>query len=179
MTNGSLFSIRLVLAVARLGETDLHGWARSHGLSSTGEFVLGRLFRRTAPLAALELDVVSASRRHSDALGRASAVHLFSDQLPLKRLAFEWLAEQKLEAEPHDLISELASWDAASARSTLADWAGEPPSGERLRDGLRLGGVAAEELTDPDRSSQLGRALAAVYPALDGSAPAFPYYDMA
>jgi hypothetical protein len=159
--NGSLSIVRLVLGVARLGEADLDGWARSHGLSSTGEFVLGRLFRGTARLAALELDVASATRRHAEAFGRASAVHLFSDQLPLKRLTLEWLAEQKLEAEPHELVRELAGWNPTSARPALAEWTGDPPaSGERLGDALRLGSVTAEELAE-GRATEIGRALAA------------------
>jgi len=59
---------RLVVAVARLGEADLAGWWRSHGLDSVGEYVLPDLFPRTAIVAGAELAVLSAAKRHADAL---------------------------------------------------------------------------------------------------------------
>ena len=70
-------------------------------------------------------------------------------------------------------------WNEDSARSTLAEWAGVPPVGERLGDGLRLGTVTQEELAAQDREAEFARELAAVYPTLDDSEPAFPYYDLA
>ena len=65
-----------------------------------------------------------------------------------------------------------------AARARLAAWAGDPPAGERLGDGLRLGRLAADDLAEPSRAAEIGRALAAGYPTLDPSAPAFPYYDV-
>ncbi len=156
----------------------MDGWGRCHGLSSTGAFVLGRLFRRTASAAALELDIGSAAQRHSDALGRPSAIHLFSDELPIKRLALEWLAEQKLEPQQHDLIGQLASWNSDTARAALVEWAGEPDSGERLADGLRLGAVTRGDLADPTRYREIACSLAATYATLDAGSPAFAYYDL-
>ncbi len=79
---------RLVLGVARLGEMDLAGWWSTHGLDHTGRYVLAKAFKRTWRSAALELDLVSAARRHDDALtGRRTALHLFSDELPFRRWA--------------------------------------------------------------------------------------------
>lgn len=104
--------VRLVLGVARLGEADLRGWWNCHGLDRVGSYVLSRSLPRTWRSAALELDVLSARRRHEDALsGRASALHLFSDELPFRRWASAWLAEQKTAADVDDLFEELASWD--------------------------------------------------------------------
>jgi hypothetical protein len=91
---------RLVLGVARLGEQDLTGWWGSHGLDRAGSYVLARSFRRTWRSAALELDIEAAARRHDDATaGRTTALHLFSDELPFRRWATAWLAEQKTAPE--------------------------------------------------------------------------------
>src|SRR4051812_48918110 len=80
--------VRLVLGVARLGEADLAGWWSSHGMDRAGRYVLSRSFRRTWRSVALEVDVLSATRRHNDALGnRRTALHLFSDELPFRRWA--------------------------------------------------------------------------------------------
>ena len=65
-------TVKLVLGVARLGEVDLAGWWGSHGLDRVGRYVLSRSFRRTWQVAALELDILSATRRHNEA-ARAGA----------------------------------------------------------------------------------------------------------
>jgi hypothetical protein len=88
-------STLFVLAVARLGENDQAGWWGCHGLSSTGRYILSSSFPRTWAPAALELDISSATRRHDELLARETALHLFSDQLPFRRLALAWLAERK------------------------------------------------------------------------------------
>ncbi|MER3411386.1 MAG: BrxE family protein, partial [Thermoleophilia bacterium] len=46
--------VRLVLGVARLGESDLFGWWRSRGLGEAGRYVLGGWLPRTWQRAALE-----------------------------------------------------------------------------------------------------------------------------
>jgi hypothetical protein len=86
--------IRLLLAVARLGEADLFGWWNSRGFSEAGRYVLGGAFPRTWVADALELAVLSAAARHEHELKRPTAIHLFSDQFPWKRLAHHWLAGQ-------------------------------------------------------------------------------------
>src|SRR3954468_14959375 len=91
----TLDTVRLALGVSRLGEKDLRGWWQGHALDRTGQYVLSSMFRRTWRPAALELDIAAATRHHSELLGRASAVHLFSDRLPFRRWASAWLAEQK------------------------------------------------------------------------------------
>ena len=74
--------IDLLLGVARLGEAGLRGWWQSHGLDQAGQYVLGGSFPRTWRCAALELAIASAKRRHEETLGRPTALHLFSDELP-------------------------------------------------------------------------------------------------
>ncbi|MCZ7537845.1 MAG: BrxE family protein [Acidimicrobiia bacterium] len=88
-------TLRLVLAVARLGEVDLKGWWRSHGVDRSGSFVLRRAFPRSWAAAGLELDLLSATRRHADALSRRStALHLFSDELPFRHWASAGVVRQ-------------------------------------------------------------------------------------
>ncbi|MCY4194861.1 MAG: BrxE family protein, partial [bacterium] len=112
--------MRLVLGVARLGEADLRGWWNCHGLDNVGSFVLKRAFPRTWQPAALELDVLSARRRHANSLpGRKTALHLFSGELPFSHWAAAWLAEQKSAPEVDPLFAEFASWDLAAADARL------------------------------------------------------------
>src|SRR5690349_8002248 len=86
----------LVVAVARLGEADVSGWWRSHGLDSVGEYVLADLFPRTAKVAGAEIAVLSAAKRHTDALpDRDDVVHLFGEPLSVFGEAVAWLAELK------------------------------------------------------------------------------------
>lgn len=171
--------VRIVLGVARLGETDLRGWWNCHGLDRVGSYVLSRALPRTWRSAGLELDVLSARRRHEDALsGRASALHLFSDELPFRRWASAWLAEQKTAAEVDDLFEELASWDDDAAGRRLREWAGDADAGEALGDGLLLGRVARPDPDDETQLASVARRLAAAYVGLDGTFRA-PYFDLA
>ena len=180
MTSDALPAVRLVLGIARLGEMDLRGWWRAHGLDSTGQYVLSSMFQRTWRAAALELDVAAATRMHSELLGRASALHLFSDVVPFGRWARGWLAEQKTAPEVPDLFTDLERWNEATALATLRDWCDpiEINPGESLGSGLLLGRLSGEELDDPAASMRIGRQLCAAY--LDQAAPLqVPYFDLA
>jgi len=170
--------VRLVLGVARLGEADLQGWWSTHGLDRAGRYVLARAFRRTWRSAALELDLESAARRHSDATaGRRNALHLFSDELPFRRWSASWLAEQKTALEPSGLFDQLASWDLETARETIADWAGSPPRAEVVGEGLLLGALTPAETEATDALAATARLLAAAYPAMDDQFRV-PYFEL-
>jgi hypothetical protein len=165
--------------VARLGEADLTGWWGSHGLDRAGSYVLARTFRRTWRSAALELDVEAAARRHHDATaGRATALHLFSDQLPFRRWATAWLAEQKTALEPSPLFDELAAWDLATGRATIEQWAGRAPKAELVGEGLRVGALSRKDLDEPSVLEGAARLLAGTYPAIEGPFR-IPYFDLA
>ena len=171
--------ISMVLGVARLGEEDLRGWWNCHGLSEVGRFVLDRAFPRTARSAGLELDLLSARRRHSDALsGRATALHLFSDELPFRRGASAWLSEQKTASPADPLFDDLAGWDVATAVASLQEHAGPPDAGEAIADGLRLGQVRRADLEDESALASLARRLASAYTEL-GDVFRAPYFDLA
>jgi hypothetical protein len=179
-TQNTLHTVRLVLGVARLGENDLRGWWQGHALDRTGQYVLSSTFRRTWRAAALELDVAAASRMHDELLGRSTALHLFSDLLPFRRLAAGWLAEQKTTTDAADLFNIVEAWTADSAISALLDWCGpvEPRQGEALGNGLLLGRLSSTDLDDPAMSLQTARLLSAAYLDQTGQLRP-PYLDLA
>lgn len=180
VTSDALDAVRLVLGVARLGEMDMRGWWRAHGLDRTGQYVLSGMFSRTWRAAALELDVAAATRMHEELLGRASALHLFSDLVPFGRWARGWLAEQKTVSEVPDLLTDLEGWSEADAVTALRDWCApvETNTGESLGSGLLLGRLRGEELEDPEESMRIARQLCAAYPDQTGTLQV-PYFDLA
>jgi hypothetical protein len=169
--------IRLVLGVTRLGEASLNGWWQSHGLDQAGRYVLGGAFPRTWRCAALELAVASAKRRHDEVLGRPTALHLFSDQLPFRRLVTAWLAEQKTRDDP-PLIDELMNWTSDAAARSLQAWAGMEVAGEAVGSGLLLGQLTRAELEDADTLVSVAKHLATAYLDQTGDFRA-PYFDLA
>lgn len=78
---------RQVVAVARLGEADLAGWWRSHGLDDVGEYLLPDLFPRTAVIADAELALLSAAKRHTDALPDRTTSYTSSASPRVRRCA--------------------------------------------------------------------------------------------
>jgi len=171
-------TVRLVLGVARLGETDLRGWWRTHGLNATGRYVLAGAFPRTWQAAALEISIASAARTQDRLLGRSSALHLFSDQLPFRRWARAWVAEQKT-VVPDPLFDVLQRWDEASAVVDLRGWTGSNAAGhmELVGDGLLLGTLSQAELRDSRVRDMTARLLASAY--LDQGSPLRPpYFDL-
>lgn len=170
--------VRLVLGVARLGETDLFGWWRSRGLGEAGRYVLGQGLPRTWVLAVLEGDVLSASARHEELFGRRDALHLFSDELPAKRLALNWLRERKVEGEADGLLEELRGWSRESSQRRLLEWATvAPATGEVLGQVRRLGALSREELEETGRISDVVRMLAAAY-VEEPPEVRLPYFDL-
>jgi hypothetical protein len=169
--------VRVTLTVARLGEGDLFGWWGCHGLSQTGRYVLERTFPATWRSVALELDLISATRRHEEALGeRDTALHLFSSRLPFCRVASAWLAEQKT-CDPDPLFAVLAAESRDCALEDLARRVGPAPASEALSDGLRIGEVTIAELNEANSAWRVGRTLAASYAAIEGRFRA-PYFDL-
>jgi hypothetical protein len=170
--------VALVLGIARLGEAELRGWWQAHGLGQVGRYVLGDVFHwRTAKASGLELDVLSASRRQEQILARPTALHLFSDWLPFRRLALAWLAERKTAASD-PLLDRLAAWDLDSASRDLAEWtASAQPSAEVVGPGLLLGALTPRELEDEVALRSVARQLGATY-LNQGAELRPPYFDL-
>ena len=169
--------IDLVLGVARLGEAGLRGWWQSHGLDQAGQYVLGGSFPRTWRCAALELAVTSAKRRQEEMLGRPTALHLFSDELPFRRLATAWLAEQKTGGDT-SRIERFAGWTTETAVDSLRSWTGTSTAGEVVGSGLLLGRLTDVELGDPATLAAIAKQLTAAYLDQSGDFRA-PYFDLA
>lgn len=171
-------AVRLLLGIARLGEKDLRGWWRGHGLDRTGRYVLSGMLRRTWRPAGLQMDIVAAGRYHDDVLGRASALHLFSDHLPFRRWALGWLSEQKTAPES-ELLRRLEAWDEAGALAELRDWTSgvDPSAGELLGEGLLMGSMTATEIGDAATLRRVATLLAAAY-LPQGSKLRPPYLDL-
>ena len=162
--HGADKKVALVLGVARLGEAGLLGWWRAHGLDQSGAYVLSGSFPRTWRCAAMELDLASAARRHQELLPRSTALHLFSDGLPFRRLAASWLAEMKT-AGSIPLLDMLAGWEIESGSAALSDWAGNPAEGEVKRVGpaICLGNVAPDVIDHESTLESVCSRLAAAY----------------
>lgn len=172
-------AIRLVLAVARLGEGDLRDWWGGHALDRTGQYVLSGMFRRTWRSAALELDVAAATRMHNELLGRSNALHLFSDLLPFRRWALCWLAEQKTALEPVPLLATLQGWTMGASTDTLRDWCdgAARTQGKALGDGLLLGRLSASDIANTTTLLRTAQLLGAAYVDQTGSLRP-PYFDL-
>ncbi len=180
MITDALPGIRLALGVARLGELDLRGWWRAHGLDDTGKYVLSGIFPRTWRAAALELDLAAATRVHREMLGRPSALHLYSDLIPYARWAKGWLAEQKTEAGEAELLQGFGQWNVETATTTLRDWCADfkVVEGERIGKGLLLGRLQSDELVDPQKTLLVAGQLCAAYLDQDEELQV-PYFDLA
>jgi hypothetical protein len=171
--------IRLVLAVSRLGDADLAGWWSSHGLDEVGEYVLAELFPRTWRAAAVELSMRSAVKRHSDFLpDRFNILHLFSDRLPFARQARELVAEFKT-GDDAALLGELQSWESREhAEARLWEWAGDPPTGERIGQTVVLGALSGDALNNDDAMLLSATRLLAASYLTQGNDLAIPYFDV-
>lgn len=162
-----------------MGEADLAGWWRSHGFDAVGEYVLPDLFPRTAPIAGAELAVLSAAKRHRDALpDRDDVVHLFGEPLPSFGLATAWLAELKTGGDA-SFLDELRGWsNVEDAHESVGLLTGAPPSGEQIGVTLRLGKLSTQALDDPAQTDTVTRSLAAAYVG-QGRDLLVPYFDLA
>lgn len=166
-----------MVGIARLGEVELKGWWRSHGLMQTGRYVLGRAFPRTSRQTGLELDVLAAARLHEDLLGRVTALHLFSEHLPFRRMASAWLSEGKTDGQ-ESLLDRLQAWTLDSALADLKAWIGKAPRRvEEVGVGLRLGKLTPDDLQDEASVVESARLLAAAYLDQDSELRP-PYFDL-
>jgi hypothetical protein len=164
--------INVLLALVRLGDADRLGWWRSHSVDETAEYILGHAFPSTWMATGLELAMESARVRHDAALRRSTAVHVFSDYLPLHQSLTSWLIERKLERDTEPL-----EWLLDAGVDDLRSRLGSPTAGERRADGLYLGDVNEAELHDGEHLARLLSRLAGGYVRLDDDFVA-PYLDL-
>ena len=159
------------IRVARLGEADLRNWWGSRAFGAAGRVVLKQRLPRTWRMAAVELDMASATNRHNDVIDRPNAVHLFSDRWPVRRWATAWVAEQKTEDEPSEIFEllETATLEAIEADLCID----EKPKVESLGDALRVGTIERSLLGEPAAVADAVRTLVAAYVGLETFAAPF------
>lgn len=165
--------VRSVLLVARLGEVDRRGWWGTQSFGAAGRVVLKQRLPRTWRMAAAELDVAAARSRHDEIIERTNAVHLFSDNWPVRGWASAWLAEQKT-ADPAD---EFLAKIEVIADEEIADLLRAPGDKPAISsNAVRVGTVRRDVLGSVKELAASVRTLASIY--ADMGAFAVPYLEL-
>lgn len=158
-------TIRAVLLVARLGEADRRNWWGTRSFGAAGRVVLKQRLPRTWRMAAAELDIAAARNRHDEIIERRNAVHLFSDNWPVRRWTSAWVAEQKTADPPDGFFGELETIPADVICGRLrAPELKTPITGTAVR----LGTVEMSAFDSVDALAQSVDLLAAAYVKMDG-----------
>lgn len=166
--------VRATLVVARLGEVDHFGWWGTRSFGAAGRVVLKQGLPRTWRMAAIELDMLAATNRHNDVIDRPNAVHLFSDNCPVRRWAQAWVSEQKTTVPPDPFLEQLESASGDELVSQLGQQA-TPVNGSGRA--IKLGIISSADLGSPAGLVDCVLELASVYPTLRGSF-VVPYFDL-
>lgn len=165
--------VRAVLLVARLGEADRRGWWGTGSFGAAGRVVLKGRLPLTWRMAAVELDVAAARNRHNEVIERRNAVHLFSDNWPVRRWASAWVAEQKTADPADEFLEALETITTVAILDRLrTDGAATPASGQAVR----VGAVSSSDFDSPEALLPAVGALAATY--ADLTSFAVPYLEV-
>lgn len=156
---------RAVLQVARLGEVDHRGWWGTRSFGAAGRVVLQQRLPRTWRMAAAELDIRAAAVRHNDLIDRPNAVHLFSDNWPVRRWASAWVAEQKT-AEPPDSFFEVL--ECASDEELVRALGPGTHELDTTGRAVRMGSISKGDFDSLETLHRAVTELASVYPGLSG-----------
>ena len=127
---------------------------------------------RTWRMAAIELDIAAARNRHDEIIERSNAVHLFSDNWPVRRWASSWVAEQKTADPADDFFTTLETVADAEIAQQLHTVTNKAMSGRAVR----VGSVPAQHLASPVSLVAVVRDLASTYSAMDSFV--VPYLDV-
>jgi hypothetical protein len=157
--------LHTLLHVARLGEADRRSWWGTRSFGAAGRVVLKQRLPRTWRMAAAELDIAAARNRHDEVIERRNAVHLFSDNWPVRRWTSAWVAEQKTADPPDSFLEELETItdDEITQRLRGADLK-TPIAGTAVR----LGTVDKTAFDSADALAPSVALLAAAYVEMDG-----------
>lgn len=165
--------VRKVLLVARLGEADRRNWWGTRSFGAAGRVVLKQRLPRTWRMAAAELDLAAARHRHDEVIERRNAVHLFSDNWPVRRWASAWVAEQKTK-DPPDLYFE--TLETLSAEEITERLRGPDLKATISGTAVRLGTMSQAVLESPDGLAPTVALLAAAYSEMTNFT--VPYFDL-
>lgn len=166
--------VRTVALVARLGEADRRGWWGTHSFGPAGRVVLKNRLSRTWRMAAVELDIAAARNRHDEIIDRPNAIHLFSDNWPVRRWTSAWVAEQKTADPPDAFFAELES----TSEDELADWLRKSSAQHALTgSAVRIGTIDRALFADAELLAPSVALLTAVY--ADMGQFTVPYLEVA
>lgn len=115
-------------------------------------------------MAALELDIAAARNRHDEVIERRNAVHLFSDNWPVRRWASAWVSEQKTTDAPDETFEEL---ETISADDIVGELRGPALAAKVTGSAVRLGSVDLANFASPDALASSVALLAAAYAEMD------------
>ena len=156
-------------------ETDQRKWWGTASFGAAGRVVLKSRVPRTWRMAAMKLDIAAARNRHDDeVIERRNAVHLFSDNWPVRRWASAWVAEQKT-ADPVDGIFEETREHLRRRHRRLAP--GSETRSMVTGTAVRLGSVNAADFRSPQALASSVATLAGAYAEMDGFT--VPYLEVA
>lgn len=170
-----LFTLRR--AIARIGQADWLAWWDCHALSPTGDYVVGRLFRRTPQLSAAHIAFLSARAEHRHRLPKERLIHLF-DFGEAHEGAFErWLIARKSDgwtpdAEVPTPTDETKDDPVAALKAAGVSLNGSEPVEGRT---LLLETVEEGPLEDAKEVLKLAWRLAAAYGASQKGTLVAPY----
>lgn len=152
--------VRTVALVARLGEADHRGWWGTHSFGAAGRVVLKQRLPRTWRMAAVELDIAAAANRHNDIIDRPNAVHLFSDNWPVRRWTSAWVAEQKTATSVDTFFKELETASVEELVTRLGESPGGIDTGSKA---ICVGSISTSEFDSVQTIGAAVSQLAAVY----------------
>lgn len=165
--------VRTVLLVARLGEVGHRGWWGTRSFGAAGRVVLKQRLPRTWRMAAAELDLAAAANRHDEIIDRPNAVHLFSDNWPVRRWTSAWVAEQKTTTPPDPFFEQLEMMALDEVESELRTRS----TSEITSQAVRIGSVKRIDFSSPEVLAKSVAKLAPVYANL-ANRFAVPYFEV-
>ena len=161
--------------MARLGEADQRGWWATRSFGAAGRVVLKPRLPRTWRMAAVELDLASATNRHNEAINRSNAVHLFSDHWPVRRWSAAWVAEQKTASQPDVIFEQLETATLEQIEEQIRTGGGARP--DPAQGALRIGTIERSSLVDAANIAAAVQELANSYVGRDEFV--VPYLEVA
>jgi len=160
-----LFSLRH--SIARIGQADWLAWWDCHALSPTGDYVVGRLFRRTPQFSAAHVAFLAARTEHRRRLPKERLVHLFDFGEAHEGTFERWLIARKSDGWTPDAEPPTPTGATKDDSGAALKAAGLSVNGSEPVDGqaILLETVEERVLEDPAEVLKLARRLAAAYGA--------------
>jgi hypothetical protein len=125
-------------------------------------------------MAAVELDIAAAVNRHNDIIDRPNAIHLFSDNWPVRRWTSAWVAEQKTTNPPASFFEELETILSDDIFALM----GRPTNSHEITGkAFRIGTISQRDLNSSLAVGPAVAGLAQAYASLETSF-AVPYLEV-